>query len=79
MLGSCCNFIDSRKHKTGIWLKRTINYNKYLAKIKNQARNRYLDNLIDPKFQGVNRLFVLSLRMTMVEKVTSNIVFQLWK
>ena len=24
-------------------------------------RNRYLDNLIDPKFQGVNRLFVLSL------------------
>ena len=42
--------------------KRTINYNKYLAKIKNQARNRYLDNLIDPKLQGVNRLFVLSLK-----------------
>ena len=24
-----------------------------------QARNRYLDFLIDPRFEGVNRLFVL--------------------
>ena len=35
--------------------KRTINWNKYLAKA-----NRYLDYLIDPSFQGVNRVFVLS-------------------
>ena len=40
--------------------KRTINWNKYLAKTTNQARNRYLDYLIDPNFHGVNRLFVLS-------------------
>ena len=40
--------------------KRTINWNKYLAKTTNQAQNRYLDFLIDPSFQGVNRLFVLS-------------------
>ena len=40
--------------------KRTINWNKYLAKTTNQAQNRYLDYLIDPSFQGVNRLFVLS-------------------
>ena len=40
--------------------KRTINWNKYLAKTTNQARNRYLDYLIDPSFHGVNRLFVLS-------------------
>ena len=30
--------------------KRTINWNKYLSKPTNQARNRYLDFLIDPNF-----------------------------
>ena len=38
--------------------KITINWNKYLAKTTNQAQNRYLDFLIDPSFQGVNRLIV---------------------
>ena len=42
--------------------KRTINWNKYLAKTTNQAQNRHLDFLIDPIFQGVNRLFVLSFK-----------------
>ena len=42
--------------------KITINWNKYLAKTTNQAQNRYLDFLIDPSFQGVNRLFVLSFK-----------------
>ena len=42
--------------------KRTINWNKYLAKTTNQAQNRYLDFLIDPSFEGVNRLFVLSFK-----------------
>ena len=42
--------------------KRTINWNKYLAKTTNQGRNRSLDLLIDPSFQGVNRLFVLSFK-----------------
>ena len=42
--------------------KRTINWNKYLAKTTNQAQNRYLDFLIDPSFQGVNRLFALSFK-----------------
>ena len=40
--------------------KRTINWNKYLVKTTSQAQNRYLDFLIYPSFQGVNRLFVLS-------------------
>ena len=40
--------------------RRTINWDRYLAKTKNQARNRYLDYLIDPSFQGVNKFFVLS-------------------
>ena len=37
--------------------KRTINWNKYVAKTTNQAQNRYLYFLTDPSFQGVNRTF----------------------
>ena len=40
--------------------KRTITWNKYQSKIITQAPNQYLSYLIDPRFQGVNRLFVLS-------------------
>ena len=40
--------------------KSTINWNKYQSKITTQATNWYLDYLIEPTFQGVNRLFVLS-------------------
>ena len=57
--------------------KRTINWNKYQAKTTNLAQNRYFHIPIDPSFQGVP--FVLSFKMIMVEKVTSNIIFQLWK
>ena len=38
-----------------------INWYKYQSKVTIQTRNRYLDYLIDPSFQGVNRLFVLSI------------------
>ena len=44
--------------KSGI--KRTIRWNKYESNIKTFAQNRYLNHLINPSFQGVNRLFVLS-------------------
>ena len=40
--------------------KRTINWNGYESSIKPFAQNRYLNHLINPIFQGVNRLFVLS-------------------
>ena len=40
--------------------KRTINWNKYQPKVSKEAPNQHLDFLIDPSFQGVNRLFVLS-------------------
>ena len=43
----------------GSGFKRTINWDKYQSKKTNQAQNRYLDFLIHPSFQGVNRLFVL--------------------
>ena len=40
--------------------KRIINWNKYESSVKTFAQNRYLNYLINPSFQGVNRLFVLS-------------------
>ena len=40
--------------------KRKINWNKYESDIKTFAQNRYLNHLINPSFQGVNRLFILS-------------------
>ena len=30
------------------------------SKVTEQTQNRYLDYLIDPGFQGVNRIFILS-------------------
>ena len=40
--------------------RRTINWNKYQSDPKTCAQNRYLDHLVNPSFQGVNRRFVLS-------------------
>ena len=40
--------------------KRTITWNKYLAKPELLAKNANLNHLIEPSFQGVNRLFVLA-------------------
>ena len=40
--------------------KRIINWNKYQSKESIETQNPYLDFKIDPNFQGVNRLFVLS-------------------
>ena len=39
--------------------KKTISWNKYESSIKTFAQNRYLNYLINPSFQGANRLFVL--------------------
>ena len=40
--------------------KRTISWNKYLAKPELLAKNANLNHLIEPGFQGVNSLFVLA-------------------
>ena len=40
--------------------KRVINWNKYLSKPDLLAQNPNLNHLIEPSFQGVNRLFVLA-------------------
>ena len=44
--------------------KRTINWNKCQLKVTEQVLNRYLDYLVYPSFQVVNRLFVLSFENT---------------
>ena len=42
--------------------KKTISWNKCESSIKTFAQNRYLNYLINPSFQKVNRLFVLSFK-----------------
>ena len=42
-----------RQLKSGF--KRTINWNKYQSKVSIQAPSPYLDFLINPSFQGVNK------------------------
>ena len=40
--------------------KRVINWNKYLSKPELLAQNLNLNHLVEPGFQGINRLFVLA-------------------
>ena len=44
--------------KTGF--KRTMKWNKYISEMTTQTRTNNLNYLIDPTFNKVNRLFVLS-------------------
>ena len=39
--------------------KRTINWNKYQAKVSTQTQNQCLDYFLDPSFEGANIPFVL--------------------
>ena len=40
-------------------LECAFNWNKYQSDPKPYAQNRYLNHLVDPSFQGMNRRFVL--------------------
>ena len=46
-------------HQLKSGFKKTISWNKYESSIKTFEQNRYLHYLINPSFQGVNRLFAL--------------------
>ena len=48
--------------------KQTINWNKYDPKVSVQAPNPYLDFLINSRFQGLNKLFIL-----MMNSITRNL------
>ena len=58
-------------------LKSTINWNKYESKVSVEAPDPYLDFLINPSFQGVNRLNKLfyCLKVMKIEKYTQNTIF----
>ena len=53
--------------------KRIINWNKYLSKPELLAQYPNLNHLVEPSFQGVNRLFVIH-----KEQVLKAIIFQMW-
>ena len=46
------------KLKSGF--KRTIGRNRFQSKVSMQRQNQYLDYLIDIRFQGMSRVFILS-------------------
>ena len=50
------NFLEQLKSR----FKRTIKWNKYRSEMTNQTKTNNLNYLIDPTFNKVNRLFVLS-------------------
>ena len=50
------NFLEKLKAR----FKRTIKWNKYRSKMTNQTKTNNLNYLINPTFNKVNRLFVLS-------------------
>ena len=56
--------------------KRTINWNKFQSYPNTYAQKSYLNHLVDPSFQGVNRLFILSLKIRMIENHIQIIIFQ---
>ena len=56
-------------------LKR-INWNKYQSEVRTERQNQYLVYLVDPSFQGVNRLFALSFKNNALITGHTDIFFQ---
>ena len=54
--------------------KRRTNWSKYKSEPTIKTQNRYLNHLIDPSFQGKNRLFI---KMMHIKEATSDILFKL--
>ena len=57
--------------------KRTIKWNKYQIKVSTEGVNKYLDFLIDPTFQGIDRLFVLSFENEMKSQQVKEMIKEL--
>ena len=43
--------------------KRTLSWNKYKSEMTTQPNNNNLDQMIDPTFRNINRLFVKSFKV----------------
>ena len=70
--------VKSTPLSSKIRIEKTTNWNKYKSKVTSQTQYQYLDLLVNPSFQGLNRLFYHS-TMKIIEKVIKDIVFQLYK
>ena len=57
--------------------KRTVNWNKYLSNPELLVQNPNLNHLVEPSFQGVNRLFFQHLKMMHKDHHTLAIIFQM--
>ena len=57
--------------------KRVISWNEYLSKPELLAQNPNLNHLVEPSFQGVNRLFVLAFDKIHKKQVLKAIIFQM--
>ena len=70
--------LDSTKlpEKLKSGFKQTINWNKYYLELKTfEQRNRYLNHLIDPCFQGPNRL-CYHLKIKQADQDTQDLIFK---
>ena len=68
------NFKLLQQLKSGF--KRVINWNKYLSKPEILRRNPNLNHLVEPNFQGVNRLFVLAFENDTQRTSAKGFIFQ---
>ena len=59
--------------------ERTISWNKYLAKPELLAQNESLNYLIEPSFQGINKLSVLAFENDAKERVIKDAILQMLK
>ena len=57
--------------------KKTIKWSKYQIKVSTEGVNKYLDFLIDPSFQGIDRLFVLSFENEMKNQQVKEMIKEL--
>ena len=56
-----------------------LGWNKYLPKQELLSQKSNLNHLSEPSFQGVNRPFVLALKMMCKEQVLKYTKFKMWK
>ena len=57
--------------------KKTIKWSKYQIKVSTEEVNKYLDFLIDPSFQGIDRIFVLSFENEMKNQQVKEMIKEL--
>ena len=57
--------------------KKAISWSKYLSNPELLAQNPNLNHLVEPSFQSVNRLFVLTFKKMRKEQAIKDIIFEM--